>query len=206
MPVASAVEESTDARRRVSLALLHWRNDAALVIAGDGPYLAEMKGKLAGLPVTFLGFATRAASSSCTRPPTCSCSPRAFRPRSARSSWKLRPAAYRVLATSKGGPKEIVEDGFVTGVILSSNDAARWAESIDGLLNDEPRRSPMGLAAVRQGLAATRSTPRSTFSGMPTPPPSRMSRPIPMVSDVPVWCDATGALSLIASCRSSTPA
>jgi glycosyltransferase involved in cell wall biosynthesis len=36
--------------------LCRQRNDTALIVAGDGPYLAEMKKKLAGTPAYFLGF------------------------------------------------------------------------------------------------------------------------------------------------------
>jgi hypothetical protein len=53
------------------------------------------------------------------------------------------------IVSNEGGPKEIVVDG-ATGMVLSSDDAALWAASINELLNDEPRRKRMSAAALER--------------------------------------------------------
>ncbi len=133
------------------------RSDTALVIAGDGPYLTEMKEKLAGLPVTFLGFCDDAKLAKLY----CGADLFVFPSRTdtlGQVVMEAQSCGLPVIATNEGGPKEIVEDG-VTGVILSSNDPIRWCDSIDALLNDDARRSRMGLTAIaragRYSLDAT---------------------------------------------------
>jgi hypothetical protein len=51
------------------------------------------------------------------------------------------------IVNSEGGPKETVVDG-VTGHVLSSTDAADWCDAITKLLDDEPRRQRMSMAAI----------------------------------------------------------
>jgi glycosyltransferase involved in cell wall biosynthesis len=51
-----------------------------------------------------------------------------------------------VLATSVGGPPEIIRDG-VTGLLVPPRDITAWATQIVRLLDDEDLRSSLGLAA-----------------------------------------------------------
>ncbi len=53
-----------------------------------------------------------------------------------------------VVATTVGGPAEIVADGE-TGLLLPPRDPQRWAEAIDVLLKDPARRERMASAARR---------------------------------------------------------
>jgi len=56
-----------------------------------------------------------------------------------------------VLATSVGGPREIIEDG-VTGLLAAPRDVRAWASQIIRLLDDDDLRSSLGKAA-RASLA-----------------------------------------------------
>lgn len=56
-----------------------------------------------------------------------------------------------VLATSAGGPREIVADG-ITGVLAPPRDVAAWAEQIGRLLDDDALRGRLGRSA-RASLA-----------------------------------------------------
>jgi glycosyltransferase involved in cell wall biosynthesis len=51
------------------------------------------------------------------------------------------------IVSNEGGPKESIEDN-VTGLVLASNDAARWCAAIDELLSDDARRARMARATV----------------------------------------------------------
>ena len=51
------------------------------------------------------------------------------------------------IVSSEGGPRETVVDD-VTGRVLSSSNPIDWCDAISSLLNDEPRRQRMGLAAI----------------------------------------------------------
>ncbi|MBJ7471355.1 MAG: glycosyltransferase family 4 protein, partial [Solirubrobacteraceae bacterium] len=53
-----------------------------------------------------------------------------------------------VIATSNGGPPEIIDDG-ATGLILDPKDPARWGQALAELLTDAPRRAQIGAAAQR---------------------------------------------------------
>jgi glycosyltransferase involved in cell wall biosynthesis len=57
-----------------------------------------------------------------------------------------------VLATSVGGPKEILHDA-VDGVLLPPREPAHWAEAIDRLLASPAARAEIGRHARRRALA-----------------------------------------------------
>ena len=66
----------------------------------------------------------------------------------------VRPA----LVSNEGGPMETVDDGN-TGIVLPATNPTVWAQAMNDLLNDEPRRKRMAAAApprmARYSLAKT---------------------------------------------------
>jgi glycosyltransferase involved in cell wall biosynthesis len=65
------------------------------------------------------------------------------------------------LVTPDGGPKESIDDGR-TGVVIPSDDPARWAAVINELLDDAPRRQRMAQLAAQRGGRCSLSR---TFDG-----------------------------------------
>jgi glycosyltransferase involved in cell wall biosynthesis len=122
------------------------RDDVALIIAGDGPYLKEMKHELRDLPAHFPGvqndgqLATLYASSDLfifpSRTDTLG-----------QAVMEAHACGLPAIVSTEGGPKETVLDEM-TGRILGSTDPADWCDAISELLNDEPRRQRMALAAI----------------------------------------------------------
>jgi D-inositol-3-phosphate glycosyltransferase len=53
------------------------------------------------------------------------------------------------VVSNEGGPKEVVADGQ-SGLVIPSNDPGRWAEALDELLSDEPRRQWMSHNAPQR--------------------------------------------------------
>ncbi|HEV7299455.1 MAG TPA: glycosyltransferase [Tepidisphaeraceae bacterium] len=122
------------------------RNDTALVIAGDGPYLDEMKQELIGLPVRFLGSCDDAK----LVPLYSSADLFIFPSRTdtlGQVVMEAQACGLPTIVSNEGGPKESIEDG-VTGVVVASDDANRWCQTIDELLTDDARRSRMARATV----------------------------------------------------------
>lgn len=122
------------------------RNDVALVVAGDGPYLNEMKSQLAGLPAYFLGNQNDQQLASLYG----SCDLFVFPSRTdtlGQAVMEAQACGLPAIVSHEGGPKETVEHNS-TGVVLSGNSAAAWCSAIEDLLNDVPRRQRMSLAAI----------------------------------------------------------
>jgi glycosyltransferase involved in cell wall biosynthesis len=122
------------------------RSDVALIVAGDGPYLERMKRELHGLPANFVGMqsddklATLYASSDLL----------VFPSRTdtlGQVVMEAQACGLPALVSSEGGPKETVVDEM-TGRVLVSTDPVNWCDAISALLDDEPRRQRMALAAV----------------------------------------------------------
>jgi glycosyltransferase involved in cell wall biosynthesis len=61
-----------------------------------------------------------------------------------------------VIATSVGGPGEVIEDG-VTGTLVPPGAPAAWAQAATDLLADDKRRSAMGQRARRTALGFDRA-------------------------------------------------
>jgi D-inositol-3-phosphate glycosyltransferase len=63
-----------------------------------------------------------------------------------------------VVVSDSGGPREMMDDGM-TGVVVEGDDPATWADAIDALLTDEPRRQRFARTApqrmARYALANT---------------------------------------------------
>ena len=56
-----------------------------------------------------------------------------------------------VVATSVGGPREVVRDG-VDGIVLQPREPERWADAVEGLLRDPERRASMGASGRARTL------------------------------------------------------
>ena len=121
------------------------RRDVALVVAGDGPYLGEMRAGLAGLPAYFLGYQDDRQLPGLYA----SADLLAFPSRTdtlGQVVMEAQACGLPALVAHEGGPKEVVADGS-TGLVLPGGDAKRWAEAMVELLDDPPRRQRMGRAA-----------------------------------------------------------
>jgi glycosyltransferase involved in cell wall biosynthesis len=124
------------------------RNDVALIVAGDGPYLATMRQECRDLPVRFLGaqndreLATLYASADLL----------VFPSRTdtlGQVVMEAHASGLPVLVSDQGGPKETTGDG-VTGRVLASEDPTDWAAAIASILDDELTRLDMARAASKR--------------------------------------------------------
>ncbi|MGH7214718.1 MAG: glycosyltransferase family 4 protein, partial [Tepidisphaeraceae bacterium] len=134
------------------------RQDVALVIAGEGPYLAKMKEELAGTGAYFLGYRNDAQLG----PLYASADLFVFPSRTdtlGQVVMEAQASGLPAIVSNEGGPKETVEHD-VTGLILPATDPARWAGAIDELLSDEPRRLWMSSNAAPR-LARSSSLART---------------------------------------------
>lgn len=127
-------------------ALCERRDDVALVIAGDGPYLKQMRQELTGLPAYFLGYqndeqlgALYASADLFVFPSRTDTLGQVV--------MESQASGLPALVSNEGGPKEMI-DHNVTGLILNGTDASAWTAAMDELLNDTPRRLAMRAAAT----------------------------------------------------------
>lgn len=135
------------------------RNDVALVVAGDGPYRAEMKQSLANMPVYFLGFVNDQQLS----PLYASADLFAFPSRTdtlGQAVIEAQASGLPALVSDEGGPRETVLNG-ISGLILNALVAGDWANGMDALLSDENRRLAMAAAAP---MRAYRFSQREAFA------------------------------------------
>src|SRR5207248_6828650 len=117
-----------------------------LIVAGDAPFVAEMKRSLAGLPVYFTGVQGDAALARIYA----SSDLFVFPSRTdtlGQVVMEAQACGLPAIVSSEGGPKETVVDE-ITGRILTSTDASDWCDAISSILDDEPRRQRMALAAI----------------------------------------------------------
>ena len=108
------------------------RRDTALVVAGDGPYLAEMKAALKDCPAYFLGFQSDAELG----PLYASSDLFVFPSRTdtlGQVVMEAQASGLPVLVSDEGGPKETIDDGL-TGLIVPGRDARRWCAAMEELL------------------------------------------------------------------------
>ena len=126
------------------------RHDAALIIAGDGPYVPQMRKVLAGLPAYFLGQQDDAS----LRTLYASSDLFAFPSRTdtmGQSVMEAQASGLPVLVSDEGGPREMMDEGL-TGLVLSGKDAKAWTQSH---VRTSGRRMPMPDRACRaSGLHA----------------------------------------------------
>ncbi|HEX3355920.1 MAG TPA: glycosyltransferase [Tepidisphaeraceae bacterium] len=124
------------------------RNDIVLVVAGDGPYLEEMKRQLSHAPAYFVGaqndleLARLYASSDLfvfpSRTDTLG-----------QVVMEAQASGLPAVVSNEGGPKETVVDE-ITGRVLGSTDVGDWCDAILSLLDDEPRRRKMATASIQR--------------------------------------------------------
>jgi glycosyltransferase involved in cell wall biosynthesis len=115
-----------------------------LIVAGDGPYRAEMERALAGHDAHFLGFQGAALPAIYA-----SCDLFAFPSTTdtlGQVVMEAQASGLAVLVSDRGGPREVVQDG-VSGLVLPSGDASRWASAMARLLSDDGKRMQMARAA-----------------------------------------------------------
>jgi glycosyltransferase involved in cell wall biosynthesis/predicted metal-dependent phosphoesterase TrpH len=164
------------------------RRDAALVVAGDGPYLSELRAKLAGLPAYFLGYqddrrlpGLYASSDLLVFPSRTDTLGQVV--------MEAQASGLPAIVSPEGGPKECVAEGL-TGQVLPGTDAGRWAAAIDDLLNDAPGRQRMGRAAAQR---AERFSLSRTFEAFWTAHatavagPDRDENDAPLTTPSPRW-------------------
>ena len=144
-----SVEKNLPMLSEVFKSLCESRNrDVALIVAGDGPYLAKMRDDLRGLPAYFVGnqndeqLAKLYASADLfifpSRTDTLG-----------QVVMEAQACGLPAVVSAEGGPKENVVDG-VSGIVMQSTSATDWTRAIDELLSDEPRRLRMGLSAAQR--------------------------------------------------------
>lgn len=146
LPLLTNVWKEVDARLAARGIL------AELVIAGDGPYRAEMERALRGTRARFLGFRHGEELSRIYA----SCDLFAFPSLTdtlGQVVMESQSSGLAVLVTDQGGPKEVVRDGETGFVIATAEDATdprsiqSWAERIEVLAVDGAMRERMGRAA-----------------------------------------------------------
>lgn len=121
------------------------RRDVALIVAGDGPYLPQMRQALAGLPVDFVGVQDDAS----LRALYASSDLFVFPSRTdtmGQAVMEAQASGLPVLVSNQGGPHEMMDDGL-TGMVLPATDSTAWSRAIDELLEDAPRRQRMARTA-----------------------------------------------------------
>jgi len=136
------------------------RRDAALIVAGDGPYLPTMRQALRHLPAYFLGNQDDDALAALYA----SADLLVFPSRTdtlGQVVMEAQASGLPAVVSNDGGPREAIEDGR-SGVVVASDDPARWADVIEDLLDDPSRRQRMGQAAA---LRAGKATLDRTFEG-----------------------------------------
>ena len=125
------------------------RRDAALVVAGDGPYLSAMRLALAGLPAYFLGYQNDAQLAALYAGADLFVFP-SRTDTLGQVVMEAQGCGLPALVASEGGPKETVADG-VSGLVLTGTDPVRWCQAMNELLDDAPRRQRMARAAALRG-------------------------------------------------------
>jgi len=121
------------------------RTDATLVVAGEGPYEAQMKEKLAGLPVCFTG----PLNDQQLGPVYAGATIFVFPSRTdtlGQVVMEAQASALPTLVAPEGGPRESIVPG-VSGLVLSGIDALPWVSAINDLLDDPAKLQAMSAAA-----------------------------------------------------------
>ncbi len=120
------------------------RRDVTLTVVGDGPFLDDLRGLLAGTPTTFTGYregeeltALFAASDLFVFP-------------SATDTFgnvvlEAQASGLPIIVTDQGGPMENILPGE-TGLVVPAGDASALQAAIETLLDDPQRMRAMGRA------------------------------------------------------------
>jgi glycosyltransferase involved in cell wall biosynthesis len=139
------------------------RKDVALVIAGDGPYMATMKAALKGTPTYFLGSLPNE-----TLPAVYSAADLLVFPSRTDTLGQvvLEAAACGLpaMVTLDGGPRDLVEQD-ATGVLLPGDDAKKWLNALGQLLDDPAKRTRLSRAAAARALRMSETATFEAFWG-----------------------------------------
>jgi glycosyltransferase involved in cell wall biosynthesis len=122
------------------------RPDVALIVAGDGPYRAEMQLELAKMPAYFLGMREDRELVQLYQNADLLLFP-SRTDTLGQVVMEAQACGLPVLVSDEGGPREMMDDG-VTGRVLPGNDVAAWVSAIDQLLDDQPLRLRMSRTAA----------------------------------------------------------
>jgi glycosyltransferase involved in cell wall biosynthesis len=154
-------------------ALLDDGTPMRLVVAGDGPYRAEMEAALEGTPAVFTGFL--AGEDLCQL--YASCDFLVF-PSTTDTFGNVvleaQASGIPVIVTDQGGPAENMQDG-VTGLVVPGNDPVALARAMAELAGKPDLRARMGAAARAAMEARSFQSAFETLYGMYTgePAPAR---------------------------------
>lgn len=133
------------------------RQDVALVVAGDGPYLADMKQALKGSGSFFPGYQNDAELAALYAGADLFVFP-SRTDTLGQVVMEAQACGLPAIVSNSGGPRELVGDG-ITGLVIEGNNAECWCAAIEKLLNDDPLRTRMARAAAarmsRRGLDQT---------------------------------------------------
>jgi glycosyltransferase involved in cell wall biosynthesis len=120
---------------------------AHLVVVGDGPFLADMRASLEGLPCTFTGVlkgddlvAAYASSDLFVFPSTTDTFGNVV--------LEAQACGLPVIVSDRGGPRENMLPGQ-TGLMVKANDSEDLVAAMRALVKDAGRRRTMGRAARR---------------------------------------------------------
>jgi 2-deoxystreptamine N-acetyl-D-glucosaminyltransferase/2-deoxystreptamine glucosyltransferase len=131
------------------------REDAEIVLVGDGPDRAAVERRAAELGlqhrVTLTGFVPHAQVPSVLRHGDVLVLPSTYEELGSVLVEGMR-AGLPIVGSATGGIPEVVRDGE-TGVLCPPGDAAAFAAAIDGLLADPARRAAMGAAGRERARA-----------------------------------------------------
>jgi glycosyltransferase involved in cell wall biosynthesis len=137
------------------------RRDAALIVAGEGPYLATMRQELSGLPAHFLGF----QNDQQLGPLYASSDLFVFPSRTDTLGQVVMEAlasGLPAIVSNEGGPKDNVEHDE-SALVLPATDPAVWCTAMNALLSDAPRRQRMSRHALQR---AKRFSLQASFTAL----------------------------------------
>jgi glycosyltransferase involved in cell wall biosynthesis len=143
-----SIEKNVNLLAEVFERLCARRRDVAMIFAGEGPQLSALKSRLNNLPGYFPGavpddeLARLYASSDLLVFPSTTDT-------LGQVVLEAQASGLPALVSTRGGPRELVEDGR-TGRILPPDDPAAWTQAITVLLDDPDQRREMSRAAVER--------------------------------------------------------
>jgi glycosyltransferase involved in cell wall biosynthesis len=148
--------------------LHHKRDDVQLVLIGDGPYREQLTGLLPG--ASFLGYRTGDELATIYA----SADVFVFPGRAETFGQVLLEAAASglpaVVTAGTGVDENVARD--ITALVVPPGDASGFVAALERLLDDEPLRQQMGLAArdraLQRSWPATFAHMREVYRAMPT--------------------------------------
>jgi glycosyltransferase involved in cell wall biosynthesis len=133
--------------------LANVRTDIRLVVAGDGPGMAEMKERLSDLPAVFTGYLTGDALANVYAESDLLILP-STTDTLGQVVLEAQASATPVLVTDQGGPRENIVDGE-TGFVLPAHSPEQFVERILALSENPEKLAAMKESARRHMEART---------------------------------------------------